>query len=149
MANDSMDLIRKNRVLESLRDHLHQLKGIADQKKAAELHYKEHASVTREELREIDGENGTGVRFEYDGKECAAIVCQANTPKIWDLENLIPWLKENGHWDKVKSTVLDANKLAAEISVGNISATETEKFQMDGTKPTAYVKFVNPKPDSK
>lgn len=149
MANEAMGLITRNRVLSSLRDHLYQLKVIADQKRASEQLYKEQASVTKGELLEIDGENGSGVRFEYEGKEYAAIVCQPGTPKIWDLENLVPWLKKNGHWDKVKTTILDPEKLAAEISMGNISATETEKFQLDGTTPTAYVKFVNPKPDSK
>lgn len=145
----AMETIQKSRMLNSVRDHLNQLKMIADQKRGAEALYKEQASVVLTELAELDGENGPGVRFEYEGNEYAARVCQPDTPKIWDLENLIPWLKQNGYWDKVKTTVLDPNKLAAEISVGNISATDTEKFQLDAKKPTAYVKFINPTPESK
>lgn len=147
---DVMESIRKERTLEMLRSRLQTLKSAAFMKKQAEQNYQEVASAVKTALKEVAGTNGTPVRFWVDGDEHAAILSKPKPELSWNLELLVPWLQENGFWDKVSTQVVDPLKLASEISVGNIVLTEeqTAAFQYMSKDVAASVRFVNPTSDS-
>jgi hypothetical protein len=136
------------RALNALRVKLANAKAAAEQKRQAENIYKEVAGDAMPDLLLVDGKNGSGVRFEYEGKEYAAIVCQPDSQWHWDPAPLVEYLKSIGKFDDVSVTVLDPEKLESEMAAGNIDRKKMKKFQVE--KPaTPYVKFINPKPDSK
>lgn len=135
-------------LIDGLRAKLAELKAFSAQKATAESLHKKAAAEILPELKEIDGENGPGVRFEYEGREYAAFVCQPEPEQVWNAAPLVQWLKDNGHWDSVSVTVLDPQKLEAELAAGNINRGKLARFIVKKPR-TPYVKFGNPKPDSK
>ena len=136
-------------VLDKLRAKLADLKAVSAVKSDAETQYKDLAADIIPELRELGGgDNGPGVRLEWGGKEWAAFVCQPEPEQTWDAAPLIEWLKENGHWATVSTTVLDPQKLETEMAAGNIDRRKLAKFIVK-TPRKPYVKWGNPKPDSK
>lgn len=146
-VTDSRSMINQSRMLTGLRRKLADLKRLSVLKSQTESQYKEFAAPALTELLETDGPNGSGVKFELDGIEYAAIACQPDPVKLWDAEPLIEWLKKNNHWDRVSTTSLDPVKLQAEIAAGNIPA-RVNRFQIEDKPKTPYVKFIKPKPDS-
>lgn len=140
--------IGKSRVLDRLRYMLATAKGAAEQKRTAENLYKEAAADVLSDLRELDGVNGSGVRFQWEDKEYAGYVCQPEDELVWDAAALTEYLKKIGRYDAVSVTVLDPEKLESELAAGNIRRASLEKFQVRKSS-TPYLKFMNPKPDSK
>lgn len=140
--------INKSRTLERLRYMLSTAKGAAENKRKAESLYKEAAADALSDLEVLDGKNGSGVRFEWEDKEYAAIVCAPEDELVWDAARLTEHLKNIGKYEDVCVTVIDPEKLESEIAAGNIKRATLKKFQV--AKPrTPYLKFINPKPDSK
>ena len=142
------DDIRKVRVLDALREKLKLAKVASVNASQTESSRKEvHADAVKD-LAEIDGKNGNGVRFDYYGTELAAFVCQPEPELIWDAAPLIEYLQKVGLYDKVSTVVLDPEKLESEMAAGNIKRATLKKFQIE--KPRSpYLKFINPRPESK
>jgi hypothetical protein len=145
---DFVGTVHKRRALEALRGRLAEYKRAALNKAQAEGYRAELAQRTLEEMAAVDGYNGNGVRFQYEGQELAAFACQPEPEKYWDPAKLVEHLKKTGVWDRVSTTVLDPQKLEAEIASGNIRRSSLDKFIVQKPK-SPYVKFINPKPDSK
>ena len=91
-------------------------------------------------LRKEDPED-EGVTVVVWGDAYAAHIQQNRTPENWDMEKLVPWLKENGHWGYVMTEVLDQAKLEAEIRAGNISRKLIRRFLVKGTPPKPFIRF--------
>ena len=91
-------------------------------------------------LRKEDPED-QGVPVEVWGDKYEAHVQQNRTPENWDMEELVPWLKENGHWPFVMTEILDQAKLEAEIRAGNIPRRLIRKFLVKGTPPQPFIRF--------
>lgn len=140
--------IRNSRVLDRLRYKLQTAKGAAEHKRKSENLYKEASADALSDLRELDGANGPGVRFEWEGKEYAGYVCQPEDALIWDAARLTEHLMKIGKYEVVSVTVIDPEKLESEIAAGNIKRDSLKKFQIASPR-TSYLKFINPKPDSK
>lgn len=141
--------VKKQRMLNGLRDMLSSLKGLRIGEKQAAEASKEYAAQIKPLLEDVDGLNGGGVRFEFEGVEYAALVCQPDAGKIWDAAPLIEHLKQSpALWRKVSTTVLDPMKLEAEMAAGNINREELLKFQIPDKLKASYIKFVNAKPES-
>lgn len=149
-TTDVMESIRKDRLLDALRSKLATLKLAAAAKKTAEQNYQEVSANVKANLLEVSGHNGTPVRFWLDGEEHAAILSKPKPELSWNLEKLVPWLQENGFWDRVTTQVVDPLKLASEMAAGNIKLTpELEaEFQYTSKDVAASVKWVNPTPES-
>jgi len=145
----NVETMKNRRLLNGLRDKLFSAKAASEAKNMADTRYKEISADALGDLIAVDGLNGTGVRFEYGDKEVAAFACQPDAGKYWDAAPLIEWLTEHGYWAQVSTTQLDPIKLEAEIASGNIKRADVEKFQVTGEPKKPYVKFINPKPDSK
>lgn len=143
------ETVRKNRLLSALREKLAHAKSLSVVASQAEVSRKEASAMALEDLIEVDGLNGNGVRFEFEGKELAAFACQPDPGKFWDGAPLIEWLKANGYWKSVSVTTLDPAKLEAEIAAGNIKRVDVEKFQVTGEPKAPSVKWINPKPESR
>lgn len=149
MANEVMDSIKRERVLERLRGLLLLTSRASGEKKVAEQNYKEVSTPAKDLLREIDGENGNGIRFWDGDEEKAAILSKPKPELSWDLEKLVPELRRLGVWDKVSTRVLDANKLASELASGNVQLDGgVEPYQYVSKDVAASIKFINPRPDS-
>lgn len=145
----SAEFIQRSRLLRELKESLlPNMKRASNEKKDAEAGYKDTASAVLPVIVEVNGINGTGVRFEYEGQEYAAYVCQPEPAKLWDAAPLIEYLKENGHWQKVSQRVLDPMMLEAQMAAGNIKREDLEKFQVSQEPGKPYVKWINPKPES-
>ena len=147
MSNPT-ETLNKNRVLSKLREKLSGAKMLSVTASQAEVARKEAAAQALKDLIEVDGVNGNGVRFEFEGNELAAFACQPDPGKYWDGAPLIEWLKANGHWEKVRVTTLDPAKLEAELAAGNIKRDDIAKFQVTGEPKAPSVKWINPKPQS-
>lgn len=147
-VTDSRSMINRERMLTGLRKKLADLKRLSILKSQTNSQYDEFAAPALAELLDVDGANGSGVRFELDGVEYAAFACQADPGRYWDTAPLIDFLKKRGWWDKVSMEVLDPQKLQAEIAAGNIPEKLVAKFQVTGEPKKPYVKFINPKPES-
>lgn len=142
--------MRDSRLLAGLREQLADLKRLSVAASQAEVQRKEVGAVTLANLREVDGDNGPGVRFDYDGVELAAYAYQPDTRKVWDTENLVEFLKKKGLWtDAVTVATLDPQKLEIEMAAGHIKRSDLARFQIDDKPGTPYVKFMNPKPESR
>lgn len=142
------DTLKTSRTLAAVKSKLVTLKAVAENKRAAEVAYKEAAADVFPDLLELDGTNGSGVRFEYEGAEFAGYVCAPVPERIWDPAPLVEYLKEKGYFDSVSVTVVDPEKLESEMAAGNIKREELDKFQIEKPR-TPYLKIINPKPDSK
>lgn len=140
--------VRNSRTLNLLRYKLETVKGTAENKRKAETLYKEAAADALADLLTLDGPNGDGIRFNYEDKEYAAFACQPSSEWTWDAAPLVEWLKENGFFDRVSVTVVDPEKLESEMAAGNINREYLEKFMVEKER-SAYVKFINPRPESK
>lgn len=140
--------VKTSRLLTGLRAKLVYVKAAAEAKRLSENTYKEQAANALADLLEVDGPNGSGVRFVYEDKEYAAFACQPSSEWTWDAAPLVEWLKDNGFFDRVSVTVVDPEKLESEMAVGNIKRSDLEKFQVEKER-SPYVKFINPKPDSR
>lgn len=149
-TTDVMESIRKDRLLDSLRSRLATLKLASAAKKVAEQNYQEVSANVKAALREVSGTNGTPVRFWLDGEELAAILSKPKPEMSWNLELLVPHLREIGKFDVVSTQVIDPHKLASEIAAGNIVFTPEQEayFQYISKDVAASVKWVNPTPDS-
>jgi hypothetical protein len=142
------DDIRASRLLTGLRDKLATAKRASENSAAAETYRKEVHKDALVDLEELDGRNGSGVRFQHEDRELAAFVCQPEDELIWDAAALTEHLKKIGKYDAVCVTVIDPEKLESEMAAGNIKRASLKKFQI--AKPrAAYLKFINPKPESK
>lgn len=140
--------INKSRLLATLREKLATAKQASVSAAAAEVYRKEVHKDAVTDLEVLDGKNGSGVRFTHEGRELAAYVCQPEDELIWDAAPLTEHLKKIGKYDAVSVVVIDPEKLESEIAAGNIKRASLKKFQV--AKPrAAYLKFINPKPDSK
>lgn len=144
--SETTDRIKRQRMLTEIREGLKGVKSAAQRKKDSEALYKENTSLVLPMMLEVDGPNGKGIRFEFEDQEYAAIACQPDAGKLWDTPALITELKKRGVWQKVSTTQLDPQKLAAEIEAGNLPS--FEEFMLDAPEKSAYVKFVNPKPEN-
>lgn len=142
------DSVRNARVLNALRRKLEVLKAAAEDKRATEGVYKQASADALADLLTVEGPNGDGVRFMYQDKEYAAFACKPQSEMIWDAAPLVEWLKENGVFDRVSVTVVDPEKLESEMAAGNIKRSDLDKFQVEKER-SAYVKFINPRPESK
>lgn len=142
------DDIRTSRILAVLRDKLAAAKRASENQASAENYRKEVHKDALKDLEELDGRNGSGVRFEYGDRELAAYVCAPEDELTWDAAALTDHLKKIGKYDDVCVTVIDPEKLESEMAAGNIKRATLKKFQV--AKPrTPYLKFINPKPESK
>lgn len=142
------DSVRNARVLNALRRKLEVLKAAAEDKRATEGVYKQASADALADLLTVEGPNGDGVRFMYQDKEYAAFACKPSSEWTWDAALLVEWLKENGVFDRVSVTVVDPEKLESEMAAGNIKRSDLDKFQVEKER-SAYVKFINPRPESK
>lgn len=142
------DDIRASRLLFGLRDKLAAAKRASENQTEAENYRKEVHKDALTDLAEVDGKNGSGVRFSYEDRELAAFVCAPADELTWDAAALTEHLKKIGKYDAVSVTVIDPEKLESEMAAGNIKRATLKKFQV--AKPrTPYLKFINPKPESK
>lgn len=142
------DDIRTSRLLAGLRDKLAAAKRASENSASAEVFRKEVHKDAITDLTEVDGKNGNGVRFQYEDRELAAFVCAPEDELTWDAAALTAHLKKIGKYDDVCVTVIDPEKLESEMAAGNIRRSTLKRFQV--AKPrTPYLKFINPKPDSK
>jgi hypothetical protein len=89
------------------------------------------------------------VGFDVDGERHAAKLIRTKSADTWNLADLVEWLKGNPTlWRKVSTTILDTQKLEAEIAAGNIKREDVERFVIPGDERSPYIKFVNVTPDS-
>lgn len=119
---------------------LERLKEAREDKKALEGEEHEFQEQALPLLAKEDPEN-KGVPVEVYGDLYEAHIQQNRTPEHWDMEKLVPWLKENGHWGYVMTEVLDQAKLEAEIRAGNISRRVIRKFLVKGNPPRPFIRF--------
>jgi len=82
-----------------------------------------------------------GVAITVDGGSFSARWQQNAAPESWDFETLIPYLKQIGMWNRVKTEILDQAKLEAEIRAGNLSIRDLRKFKLKGDRPRPYIRF--------
>lgn len=92
-------------------------------------------------LLKADDPEGEGIDCEAWGVEYTAKVQQNRTPEMWDLENLIPWLVQQGLWSRVCTEILDESKLQAEIQSGKIRKSDLKRFTIKGDPPKPFIRF--------
>lgn len=150
MMTEVAKTIAMERTMATLRSRLGMLKYASLEKNVAERRYQEVANLVKDILREVDGENGNGVRFTLDGGEYAAILSKPTPELSWDAEKLVPYLQEIGVWERVSTQVVDPYKLASELAAGTLVLTDEQKaeFQVLSKDVAASVRFVNPTPQS-
>lgn len=119
---------------------LERLKETREEKKAATEEEQEYQDQALPLLLKEDPED-LGVPVEVWGAIYEAHYQQNRTPEYWDMEKMVPWLKENGHWPRVMTEVLDQAKLEAEIRAGNIPRRLVRKFKVKGNPPRPFIRF--------
>lgn len=133
----NVDRDRLRKFLERIRE----LRAVAKDVKENEQAAQENALFL---LRALD-EAGKGVDL---GDGSAAFAQQNAAPENWDLEKLVPYLREQGMLAAVQTTFIDPKKLESEIQQGNISRAEVRQFIIVGKQPAAFVRFGKPQEGS-
>jgi hypothetical protein len=141
------DSLRKRKLLSGLREKLAEFKALAEEKNRLGNTYDVRKGEVLPELVEVDGYNGNGVLFEFEGREYAAIASKPAPEKFWDEAKLTEYLKDKGLYGKATTSVLDPLKLESLMASGQLDRAELAKLQIEKEKSPS-VRFINPKPES-